>query len=1188
MNNNNLIRLLVFVAVMAMLISVTSTVLGYELLPVNITAENVYVGSADIVLSVEAPEGATIKWYKEVYGSGEGAKVISGATEASYALTETDTSATGLVMFYAEVNGAKSELIKITVVKAPYAYTKSPINFRFDSETEMNDHTGSVANSEKSIATLDDGKKVLMVRHTTGNNDVNIRFTNFAVPVADYKIAVYKIMPMIDGNRNVVLYPTYDDKLGPYNTDSGYFQKNIGRTGANGQWQYIVDEDITYLDGGVMSDGFPNGPTLFNGGRLDYYNDSPGIGSVMYIESVMFFATQQDCDEYIAKDKSNNVTEQPDNLDMVAWEFKNDPAFAATFLPDTDVTDGANLKAGVKTTTSLMSRNKFDLDRYSVVKVLGATEGTITFYDGETELGKINLAEGNVANFSNKADFPNWKGEFTNLKIEASQDMTVTAIAFFVSEENAKLYTAKAYFCDECGQAPCVCPTKPLKYEDAVWWNFGTSAVFNTTGCFNAAEEFVKKSDSEIAHAQYTVKNNMEFSLKRFAVNMISEHVFEACKYPFIKIGYKYSNAEAKNAYIKFTTDRSEDVIVNFELAATDTDTNGYSVIALDFSSLTSLKAIDASVNDEFRGEIESFEFGIEDAKVGDVLDMAYILFFKDDAQAGEFDGELIERRCGDNITWLVDENGILKIDGTGAMYNSYNWVDYNDISWETFTDEIVGVEISEGVTTIGNMAFAGFENLKSVVFADESKLESIGEGAFNGCISLESIAIPENVTSICAEAFRKCRSLKSVNFEGESKLDSIGDMAFSGCIALESIEIPNGVTTLGEGAFNECYELKKVTFGKNSKLKYIFKMAFYYCNSLECVILPESLTDIGQLAFGMCDALEEIYIPESVKNIYSGFSDSYSVIIYCSEDSYAHKYAVANGYRYRINDCGENAAFTPLTVDGVMYIKGTGDMTNWECDLDVPWYDMRDKISKVVIEEGITSVGDYAFDFCKALTSVELPDGITYIGDYAFDFCINLKEITLPYGVKTIGESAFEYCRSLTELVVPQSVDAVKDYAFNDCRKLKTVYYAGDETAFNSVNIGKENDALTDADFVYSSNGPVPAVLSVDKSAVILYEGEKVTLTATLDSDISDDVIWFSDNEKIATVENGVVTAKRAGEVTITAVAENNRSTKANCLVKVEHLYGDTTLDGSINVSDAILLLQHLASSNIILGPKD
>jgi len=636
---NRKLTFLTVLMVIVAIFAVTSMVLADELLPVNITAEEVYVGSADTVLSVEAPEEATIQWFKEVYGSGVTAQPIAGATAADYTLTADDTAKVGLNLFYATVNGAKSELIKITVVKAPYVYTKDPAIFRFDSETKMNDHTGSAANSEKSIATLDDCKKVLMVKHTTGSNDVNVYFTNLAVPVADYKIAVYKVMPMIEGSRSVVLYPTYDDKNGAYNPGSGYFQKNLGYTGANGQWQYIVDEDIKHLDGGVMSDGFPNGPVLFNGGRFDYYNDSPGVGSVMYIESVMFFATQQDCDEYIAKDSANNVPEQPDNLDMVAWEFKNDPAFAATFLPDTDVTDGANLKAGVKTTTSLMSRNKFDLDMYSVVKVLGADEGTVTFFDGETELGKINLAEGNVANFSNKADFPNWKGEFTNLKIEASQDMTVTAIAFFVSEENAKLYTAKAYFCDECGQAPCVCPTKPLKYEDAIWWNFADTWTTDNMSPVNASVDYVGVTDEDIAHGKYTAKADGEIKLEYNEVNMKAAHKLDTAEYPFIKIGYKYSGAAPAKAYIKFTTDRSA-ATVNFDLVKTDVDNKGYDVISLDFSSLTSLQAIDDAVTDEFRGALDKFEFGIVDAKAGDVLDMAYILFFKDDGQANEFKGE--------------------------------------------------------------------------------------------------------------------------------------------------------------------------------------------------------------------------------------------------------------------------------------------------------------------------------------------------------------------------------------------------------------------------------------------------------------------------------------------------------------------------------------------------------------------
>jgi len=190
--------------------------------------------------------------------------------------------------------------------------------------------------------------------------------------------------------------------------------------------------------------------------------------------------------------------------------------------------------------------------------------------------------------------------------------------------------------------------------------------------------------------------------------------------------------------------------------------------------------------------------------------------------------------------------------------------------------DFIKTVEIPSKVTSIGDDAFCRCNNLKSVTFEENSKLESIGFRAFSDCDSLESIEIPSSVTSI-GYAFSSCSNLKSVTFGENSKLESIGFFAFSSCKSLESIEIPSSVTSIGGGAFRDCSNLKSVTFGENSKLESIANSAFSSCKSLESIEIPSRVTSIGNYAFNECSKLT-IYCQATSKpsgwNFYWNYSN--------------------------------------------------------------------------------------------------------------------------------------------------------------------------------------------------------------------------------------------------------------------------------------------------------------------------
>ena len=233
---------------------------------------------------------------------------------------------------------------------------------------------------------------------------------------------------------------------------------------------------------------------------------------------------------------------------------------------------------------------------------------------------------------------------------------------------------------------------------------------------------------------------------------------------------------------------------------------------------------------------------------------------------------------------------------------------------------DFTSVLIPAGVTEIDVSAFSDCTSLRSVVFEEGSKLDTIGASAFEDCESLETIVIPAGVTEIDISAFSDCTSLRSVVFEEGSKLDKIGTLAFASCTSLESvifaegsmldtigptafdnctslesIVIPASVTEIAESVFSNCISLKSVIFEEGCTFDTIDKDTFFNCVSLESIVIPASVETIGEYAFAGCENLESVIFEEgsilktigkyafygctSLESIVIPFNDSVTVI---------------------------------------------------------------------------------------------------------------------------------------------------------------------------------------------------------------------------------------------------------------------------------------------------------------------
>ena len=156
--------------------------------------------------------------------------------------------------------------------------------------------------------------------------------------------------------------------------------------------------------------------------------------------------------------------------------------------------------------------------------------------------------------------------------------------------------------------------------------------------------------------------------------------------------------------------------------------------------------------------------------------------------------------------------------------------------------------------------------------------------------------------------------------------------------------------------------------------------------------------------------------------------------------------------------------------------ISGKGEMPNYDWEHSEPWQEHSQEMQKLVVEEGVTGIGngafrnarnlvsatfpksltrigDEAFASCLNLPMVTLPAGVTSIGDYAFSYCGNLALATLPAGLQVIGRGVFDQCKKLSSVVIPAGVISIGDGAFAGCGSLPTITVAAGNTKYVAVD---------------------------------------------------------------------------------------------------------------------------------------
>ena len=273
---------------------------------------------------------------------------------------------------------------------------------------------------------------------------------------------------------------------------------------------------------------------------------------------------------------------------------------------------------------------------------------------------------------------------------------------------------------------------------------------------------------------------------------------------------------------------------------------------------------------------------------------------------------------------------------------------------------------------------------------------------------TVKSIVVEDGITHIGAASFVFATALESVSLG--NGVVSIGDNAFVACFYLTNITIPACVESIATGAFSGCTGLTSIT----------------------SLIPAEELFTVNTNVFnGVDKATCTLYVPAGAKSKYAstdGWKDFTNIVEIEAEP----EVPTIGG------SCGESATWT--LVDSVLTISGAGAMYDYTASSPAPWNEYKSDIKSVVIKEGITKIGNFAFYNCTYITNVTISNSVTIIGGSAFYGCSGLAGIVIPDSVTSIGGSAFKGCSNLASIVIGKGVTSIGEFAFDGCSALTRV----------------------------------------------------------------------------------------------------------------------------------------------------
>ena len=292
---------------------------------------------------------------------------------------------------------------------------------------------------------------------------------------------------------------------------------------------------------------------------------------------------------------------------------------------------------------------------------------------------------------------------------------------------------------------------------------------------------------------------------------------------------------------------------------------------------------------------------------------------------------------------------------------------------------------------------------------------------AANGYTSLLTVSLPEGFTTLNGYTFYGSTDYPSalITVTFPSTLETMGQKEFLDCIALEELIIPEGVTTIPLDFAKNATSLKKVVLP--STVTTINEAAFRSCDLSDGIVIPEGCTTIGQYAF-KGSGLKSIVVPSTITSMgVDAFRECSSLTyVNCKCDT------LAKNMFYACPNIETVILENTVTISDYAFCNPSGGTTN---------------ISTLVLPEGLTSIGAYAFTR-NALTEIVLPSTLTTVGSNVFNGSTQLKRVVVLGSI--IGTQMFQNCTNMNELVLTENITTMNNQCIGGTSSSFTTYYTG------------------------------------------------------------------------------------------------------------------------------------------------
>ncbi len=371
----------------------------------------------------------------------------------------------------------------------------------------------------------------------------------------------------------------------------------------------------------------------------------------------------------------------------------------------------------------------------------------------------------------------------------------------------------------------------------------------------------------------------------------------------------------------------------------------------------------------------------------------------------------------------------------------------------------ISSLHIPAAVTNIIEVAFSGNSRLKTLTFAENSRLDfidqvsfydcgalgnfalpdsltHIGKSAFSNCSSITALTIPVNLNYIGEKAFAKCTSLKTLSFDEGCALTELSESCFSECIKLETVNFSDNIMRIGDFCFNSGLLLHTLNFGVKSRLETVGNYAFYSCASLRRPQIPDTVVSIGDFAYSF-SGLTSVHIPRALTSIGKGSFGACYLLTEITVSDENRVFAVVDNVLFDYDITTVHCV--PSSRMGRYTLPDTVKVVSYYAF----YYDTL--LTEVILPAGLEDIREHAFYQCSLLQSIDIPAPVFNIGRYAFAYCYSLSEVNFAEDavIERLGIYTFVSCRSLKEISIPPSVSSMAQYVFFFCDSLKKITFS-------------------------------------------------------------------------------------------------------------------------------------------------